>query len=339
MMVRHKAYARGALIGNPSDGYFGRTIALTFANFRADVVLYETPQLEILPNTRDHSRFGSIAELAEDVKRFGYYGGIRLLKASVRRFHAYCCARGLPLRGENFTLHYTSTIPHLVGLAGSSAIITACWRCLMDFYGVAIPKPVLANEVLAVERDDLGISAGLQDRVAQVYQGLVYMNFDRRLMESRGYGEYVYLDAAALPPLYVAYHSDLSQGSEVVHHNLRERFNRGDPAVLEAVAFWSDLTEQARAAIEARQGHRLGALFNANFDRRAALYDVGAGNRRMVETARSVGASAKFTGSGGAIIGTYEDEAMYQRLCAVMAPLQVQVLKPEIVPATGENGL
>ena len=34
----------------------------------------------------------------------------------------------------------------------------------------------------------------------------------------------------------------------------------------------------------------------------------------MVEAARDIGASAKFTGSGGAIVGTYEDEAMFQKL-------------------------
>ncbi|MFO8143540.1 MAG: hypothetical protein R6T78_02560, partial [Dehalococcoidales bacterium] len=39
---------RAALIGNPSDGYFGKTIAFTFSNFQADVTLYDTPELEIL---------------------------------------------------------------------------------------------------------------------------------------------------------------------------------------------------------------------------------------------------------------------------------------------------
>jgi len=37
-------------------------------------------------------------------------------------------------------------------------------------------RPALA---LAVETEDLGIAAGLQDRVAQAYQGLVFMDFER----------------------------------------------------------------------------------------------------------------------------------------------------------------
>lgn len=329
-MIHHMAYARGGLIGNPSDGFFGKTIALTFNNFRADVVLYETPDLEILPNGRDHSRFSGINELALDVNRFGYYGGIRLLKATVKSFHDYAVAQGHPLHDRNFTLHYTSDIPHLVGLAGSSAIITAGMRCLMEFYELDIPLARLANLVLSVETRELGIAAGLQDRVAQVYGGLVYMDFDRSLMEQQGHGRYFPMDPAGLPPLYIAYRSDLSQVSDVVHHNLRQRFLAGDPEVVDAVHCWADLTEQARICIECQQEDRLGHLINANFDLRAKLYDTGADNRRMVDTARRVGASAKFTGSGGAIIGTYEDEAMYQALEHDLGQIGCAVLRPEI---------
>ena len=32
MIIREKAYPRAALIGNPSDGYFGKTIAFVFRN-------------------------------------------------------------------------------------------------------------------------------------------------------------------------------------------------------------------------------------------------------------------------------------------------------------------
>ncbi len=331
-MIRKAAYARGALIGNPSDGYFGKTIALTFTNFRADVVLYETPDLEILPNRRDHSRFNGIAELARDVKSFGYYGGIRLLKACVKKFHDYATRQGHPLHNRNFTLHYTSDIPHQVGLAGSSAIITACIRCLMEFYELAIPHPELANIILSVETEELGIAAGLQDRVAQVYGGLVYMDFDRETIQKQGFGRYEPLDPATLPPLYIAYRRDLAEGSEIVHNNLRQRFNQNDPAVLDAIRFWADLTDKARACLLANEGYKLGELLNANFDRRAALYDVGEGNRTMVEAARRTGASAKFTGSGGAIIGTYEDETMLQALKQALAAVRCEVLQPSISP-------
>lgn len=339
MIIRKRAFARGALVGNPSDGYFGKTIAFTFRDFSAEVVLYESPELEILPSARDHSAFGSIGALVEDVNLFGYYGGIRLLKATVKRFHDVCRERGIVLHDRNFTLRYSSTIPHLVGLAGSSAIIVATIRCLLAYYGVTIPPPELANIVLSVERDELHISAGLQDRVAQVYGGLVYMDFDRAQMERRGYGVYEAMDAALLPDLYIAYQADLSQGSDVVHHSLRERFRRGETEVVEAMSFWADLTDRVCEALREGRRDAIGPLLDANFDRRATLYDVGEGNRRMVEAARSVGASAKLTGSGGAIVGTYEGDDMFAALEQALAPLGARTLKPQVCrPLEGDIG-
>ena len=95
--------------------------------------------------------------------------------------------------------------------------------------------------------------------------------------------------------------------------------------------FWADLTVKVRDALIAKQPEKIGALLNANFDKRCEIYQMGAGNLKMVETARGVGATAKFTGSGGAIVGTYEDEGMYQKLVESLEPLGMAVLKPQIV--------
>lgn len=332
MIIRANACARAGLIGNPSDGYFGKTISFVVRNFRAEVLLYETPELEILPNLRDHSRFDSIHALAEDVKLFGYYGGIRLLKATVKRFHDYCTENGLHLHDGNFTIRYHSNIPSQVGLAGSSAIITACMRALCSFYQVTIPKPVLANLILSVENKELSIPAGLQDRVIQVYEGLVYMDFNKELLEKQGYGRYEELDPRLLPPLYIAYRTDLSEGTEVLHNDIRGRYNNGEPAVVEAMKYWADLAEQVKALLLKGDGSKIGPVLNANFDKRRELFKLSDGNIRMVEAARSVGASAKFPGSGGAIVGTYDDEAMFSRLVAKLEPMGVKVIKPVILP-------
>jgi glucuronokinase len=50
----------------------------------------------------------------------------------------------------------------------------------------------------------------------------------------------------------------------------------------------------------------------------------------MVQAARDAGATAKFAGSGGSIIGTYRDEAHYQKLRAALAELDVRVFKPRL---------
>lgn len=337
MIYRAQAYPRAGLIGNPSDGYFGKTISFVFRNFHSEVVLYETPEIEILPNTRDHSRFENINHLVNDVRLFGYYGGIRLLKATIKRFHDYCRDQKIALEDRNFTIRYSTDIPSQVGLAGSSAIITACLRALMRFYSVHIPKPIQANLILSVEKNELKISAGLQDRVAQVYEGLVYMDFNKELMERQGYGHYEPLPMELLPPIYIAYRTDLSESSEVFHNDIRSRFERGEPEVLEAMIFWAELTDQVRSLLLKGEGRKIGPLLNSSFARRRRIYQLSHGNISMVETAMSVGASAKFSGSGGAIVGTYDDEAMYLRLTQAMAAIKVKVLKPDMAPAREEN--
>ena len=337
MIIRSRGYPRAGLVGNPSDGYFGKTIAFTFGNFHAEVILYETPELEILPHARDHSRFLSIEDLHRDVRRHGYYGGLRLLKAAIKRFYDYCHEHGLELGKRNFTIRYSTNIPTQVGLAGSSAIITACMRALMAFYDVTIPKPILANLILSVENQELAIPAGLQDRVAQVYEGLVYMDFNKALMDRQGYGAYEELDPSLLPSLYIAYRAELAEGTEIFHSNLRSRWQAGEPAVVAAMATWADLAEQVRAKLLSGQKDAIGPLLNANFDLRRRLYDVGQNNVNMVETARSTGASAKFSGSGGAIVGTYSGEDMFGQLVSRLAAIGVRVLKPELIQTKGES--
>jgi glucuronokinase len=330
-----RSYPRAALVGNPSDGYFGKTIAFVFTNFRAEVTLWESTKLEIIPNERDKPVFASIDQLVEDVRKYGYYGGVRLVKAAIKRFFEYCKIESITIDKRNFTLRYDTTIPYSLGLAGSSAIITACMNGLMQFYGVSIPKPQLANLILSAEKDELQIEAGLQDRVVQVFQGLVYMDFDKALMEKRGYGIYEPLDVNLLPNLYVAYSTNLAEGSEITHNNLRERFNHSDREVLTALAECAELTVQVKKLLEAHRGTEIGALLNRNFDLRRSILKISEGNLRMVEAARSVGASANFTGSGGAIIGTYKDETMYECLVAKLSATNAKVIKPEIGPMPG----
>jgi glucuronokinase len=341
LIIRKKAHARAGLVGNPSDGYHGKTISVAVRNFWAEVVLYEWEDVEIVHTELDQSRFRSVHDLVRDVKLHGYYGGMRLLKATIKRFVEYCDRNGHALHGRNFSVRYESTIPRQVGLAGSSAIIVATLRCLMEFFGVAIPREVQPSLALSVETDELGISAGLQDRVIQVYEGLVYMDFaPERLRELNGFlcGQYEPLDPALLPPLYLAYHPGASEPTEVFHNDIRGRFHRGDPAVVRAMGTFAALAAQAREALLQRDAERLARLMNANFDTRRSIYRLPEAQVRMVEVARSMGASAKFAGSGGAIVGTYRDEEMLGKLEAALGAIGCQVIRPMIVPPDSPSG-
>ena len=55
---------------------------------------------------------------------------------------------------------------------------------------------------------------------------------------------------------------------------------------------------------------------NENFDTRRRIYNLPRWQVQMVEAARAAGASAKFAGSGGAIVGICPDEATFERLKA-----------------------
>jgi glucuronokinase len=202
----------------------------------------------------------------------------------------------------------------------------------MAFYHVSIPREVLPTLILSVETQELKIGAGLQDRVIQVYEGLVSMDFRRELIETRGYGEYEPLDPALLPPLYIAYQTDLAESSDVFHNDIRRRYEEGEPAVLEAMKRFAELAREAREALLARDHERLGRLIDLNFDTRRTIYQLNPKHIRMVELARSLGASAHFAGSGGSIIGAYRDEEMFEQIKAAFAAERCAVIRPIIEP-------
>lgn len=357
MIITTRAYPRAALIGNPSDGYHGKTLAFLFDDYHVEVTLYETPELEILPSDRDHSRFASLRELVEDVSSFGYYGGVRLIKATLKKFYDHCASRQIMLDNRNFTIRYHSEIPIRLGMAGSSAIIAATTKALFAFYGVAIAQPFLPEFLLSVETEELAISAGLQDRVAQSYGGLVYMDFANEHFERMGYGVYEKLDPAMIEHVYVAYRTNLAEGSEVLHNDMRGRYEAGDTDIRNAVARWAELTLEFRQKIDetarefgilegtasavdekARRAEygavlheRVSPLINENYDLRHAHLPISSANHEMVLAARSAGASAKFTGSGGAIVGTFRDRAMLDELTAKLGEHDIRLFVPHPV--------
>lgn len=333
LIIRKRAYARAGLVGNPSDGYSGKTISLIVKNFWAEVVVYEWEDVELLWTQEGRNRFRSVHDLVRDVKLHGYYGGLRLVKATIKKFVEYCDRLGYVLPERNFTARYESNIPRQVGLAGSSAIIVATLRCLMEFYGVELPLEAQPSLAKSVETEELGIAAGLQDRVIQVYEGLVWMDFGPDAMHpvnGLSCGRYERLDPALLPPIYVAYSADTSEPTELFHNDLRARYDRAEPEVLAAMKKFAALAAAAKEAIVRRDAAALGALMNENFDTRRSICRLPPGQVAMVEVARSVGASAKFAGSGGAIVGTYSGDAMYRDLVSALGQLGCRVIKPVV---------
>jgi glucuronokinase len=328
MIIETRAFARAGLLGNPSDGYFGKTISIIVKNFGAQVTLYQSPELIIEEQEVDSNKFRNLHQLIEAVRLTGYYGGTRLVKAAIKRFWEYCNENKIKIENKNFTIRYKTSIPRQVGLAGSSAIITATMRALCQFYQINIPIEIFPSIILSAEVDELGINAGLQDRVIQVYEGCVYMDFEKEHLLKNNHGIYEKIDTQLLPNFYLAYRTDLSKVSGKVFNNMKQRYESGDKLVIDTLAQIAECAEKGKVAIHNKDYATLHELINLNFDLRCKIMNISDNNMELVNTARSCGASAKFSGSGGAIIGIYKDDKILQKLIVSLRKINARVIKP-----------
>lgn len=328
--IKTRSFARAGLLGNPSDGYFGKTLSFTFSQFGVELTMSESVRIRFQQGEVDDASFGSMDELVKSLQLYGYYGGIRLLKATTKRFFEYCREKGITLPQRNFTVEYKINIPRLVGLSGSSAICSAMLKALIKFYEVVIPQEYQPTICLEAEKLELGINCGFQDRVIQIYNGLVFMDFEKSFVEANNHGRYERLDMLLLPNLYIAFDPNRAEESGAAHRNVKRLFDEKKADILSAMTEFADIAQQGRDALVAGKKELIPALVNANFDLRDKIFNVSEQNRNMVMTARKTGASAKFAGSGGAIVGTYEDGEQYAHLAKSLAEIGCTTLKPTI---------
>ena len=328
-MIHSIAYPRAALFGNPSDGFFGKTIAFPFRDFRAEVSLSPTESgIRLQGEDQTYSGFDTFYQSMKQVPKK------TLLQATLKRFLDYCRTnRTLLSEGSGgFEIKFKSDIPLQVGMAGSSAIITAIWRVLLENFNLELAPHLLANQVLEVETIALGIGAGLQDRVVQAYECPVYMDFDQELMASQGFGHYEPIPAPHFQNLYIAYMDGVPEGSEIIHNDLRSRFDQGEEKVHRVMQDLSALTTLAKNKLaNERERRALGPLIDRNFDLRQSICQIAPAYLNLIQMARKAGASAKFTGSGGTIIGQYTSEEAYQRMGEQFSKNNIHIFKPTIV--------
>ena len=136
--------------------------------------------------------YKSLADLAENQPDLSEDGISRLVLGALIHFQEDCVASGLAIEASGFKLELDTDIPRQVGLAGSSAAITAVIRSLLTHHGLgtALPPHAVADMVLKVETDRLNIHGGLQDRLPQAYNRMLHMDFREELMVGRGWGAY-----------------------------------------------------------------------------------------------------------------------------------------------------
>jgi glucuronokinase len=269
---RGVASARTALAGNPSDGYGGAVLAVTLPQWCARAEAVEASEIEIEPVNA-------------------------LVEATMRRFTH-------ELKTPSAAVRWSTSIPQRVGLGSSSALVIAVMRALCELHGVELHPDELAQLALAVEVEEMGIVAGLQDRVVQAYGGLVLMDF----ASDTASGPYERVAPELLPPLLIAWREEAAAVSGDVHEELRQRHRRGDRLVSETMAELGATAREAHDALVAGELERFGRCVDRTFDLRRQMLELDPRCVEMVELARASGASANYTGSGGAIVAVCWDE-------------------------------
>lgn len=296
--VEAQALPRVGLLGNPSDLYGGSVLAFTFDQFRARVRIEPGERIELAPGAAGELALSDWGAL-EHLDPRSATGGVRLLAAALRRFRSRVrldVAADDP-RGR-FRMGFATSVPRQAGLAGSSAIVIAALRALAAWFGDELDTFAQSELALAAEAEELGTTAGPQDRVAQAYGGLLLMDFSG----PRRPDAYRRLDPGLLPPLLVAWDPIPGRDSGDVHAEVRRRWEAGDAAVRGAVARLSALAAEGHERLLAADHGGLRALVDENFDLRASVFPISERDRAMVELGRGAGAAAKLCGSGGAAV-------------------------------------
>lgn len=173
---------------------------------------------------------------------------------------------------------------------------------------------------MAIEKEELGIVAGLQDRVIQTYEGVVFMDFSKALLDTQGFGNYEPLKVEGmaflcsllsgsffscethiclfavcwlfhldLPTFYLAYQVKAGGESGKIHSDVRKRWEQGDPEIVEGMKVFAKYTDEAKVAVGQRDFKTLGPLMDMNFNQRKKLYSekvIGGENLKMIQLAR-----------------------------------------------------
>ncbi len=314
MCIESTAYARIGIIGNPSDGYRGKTISAAINNFCAKVKIEKNKRLIINSDQNQEIVYKSISALLETTGKNGFTPGSELPEAAIKVFYDKFCKKISGLGDSTFFVDWQSNIPVQSGLGGSSAIVTAVLKGMLTFFNVKISKKEFPNLILDVEQKELEITAGLQDRVAQVYEGITWMDFSRESFVETGTGFYEYLPENLLPPLFLVYREKSIRNSGEIHKNIRKRFDGGDIRIMGVMDELAGCAEEYKNELMKKNYTRMKELMDFNFNLRRLIFPVGEPDIRLINSIRKQGFCAKLAGSHNSIIGIYRSEEEYESL-------------------------
>jgi galactokinase/mevalonate kinase-like predicted kinase len=244
-----------------------------------------------------------------------------------------------------------SEIPFAAGLSGSTAMVAAALRALLEFQGERYQRHYFAECARAIELNYLGVVCGYQDQYMATFGGINYMDFrDKEFYREVGSEPYATIEPLAPHvaelPLILA-NTGVQHHSGTVHKPLRERWLEGDKEVVDAYVRIGKLAREGKKALLNGDWAGLAELMNENHDIVRHLGGSGPDNERLIEAALKSGArAAKLAGAGqgGTIIAlhpeprTLEAELVAAGARRILYPAPSEGVRLEADSPAGMNG-
>lgn len=319
-MIRASAPGRCGIVGNPTDMYGGSVLSCSIPR-RATVTLQPSDVLTLTTHGRqvelrdndDFLRHNDLFDLPKVVLRY-----MQLTRANVR-------------------IEYDSDIPYQGGLSGSTALLAALVAALLEHKGNCLQRHYFAEYVRSIELNRMGIMCGYQDAYMVTFGGLNYMEFREkeyyRPLEDETFATVEPLADHGTTLPFILAHTGVQRISGVVHKPLRERWEDGEPAIVDGYKRIAQIARQGKRAFLLGDWEQLGRLMNENHAIQRDLGGSGPENEVFIKAALDAGAlGAKLAGAGrgGTIIALHpQPETLEPALKAAGAGL---IMYPQPAP-------
>lgn len=220
-------------------------------------------------------------------------GKLDLAKAAIRRF------AGRDTRGFDLMLH--SNAPPGSGLGSSSTMMVTVIGLLMGHRNLPLTDYEVAQLAYTLEREDLGITGGLQDQYAATFGGFNFLEL---------YGDRVVVNPLRISPdvilelefnLLLCYTGKTRDGALVIDDQV-SRFTEGNAETVSALKTQKELAVEMKNALLQRRLDDFGALLDRAWHAKKQQSDRISNPRidEFYEEARKAGTlGAKVTGAGG----------------------------------------
>ncbi len=229
------AHGRVGLLGNPSDIYFGQVISATINKFKVNAMLKKAKEMNLLINGNK-----------------GDEGFEKLVFSTVN----YLKKQGIEL--EPFSIEAETDIPKQAGLGGSAALIISLLKGLNQTFNLELGIRKISHYATKIEHEEIGITAGPQDRFVICCGGVKYMDFSSKNYETYELEE---LDISKIP-FYVGVRSkNISSGD--VHKFPYQKYPKSEK-LQNIVAEIAQCAVKGRSAIKEGDLDTIGNLMNKN---------------------------------------------------------------------------